>query len=73
MKSKLTGGWAFHQTSLRFLIIVLLVLGVFFRFVNLDRKVYWDDETITSLRVSGYTIEEMSQQVFDGSVIGRAA
>jgi uncharacterized membrane protein len=73
MKSELTGGWGFHQTSLRFLIIVLLVLGVFFRFVNLDRKVYWDDETITSLRVSGYTIEEMSQQVFDGSVIGSAA
>jgi uncharacterized membrane protein len=73
MKSELTGGWGFHQTSLQFLIIVLLVLGVFFRFVNLDRKVYWDDETITSLRVSGYTLEEMSQQVFDGSVIGSAA
>jgi uncharacterized membrane protein len=73
MKSQLTKGWGFHQTSLRFLIIVLLVLGVFFRFLNLDRKVYWDDETITSLRVSGYTIEEMSQQVFDGSVIGSAA
>ncbi len=49
MKSQLTKGWGFHQTSLRFLIIVLLVLGLFFRFVNLDRKVYWLDEVYTEL------------------------
>lgn len=47
------------KDKFRFLIILLLLLGVFFRFVNLDRKVYWLDETFTSLRVSGYTAKEL--------------
>ncbi len=53
----------------RFLIIVLLVLGIYFRFVNLERKVYWHDEAYTSLRISGYTKTEFVQQVFNGQVI----
>ena len=48
---------------LRFLIIVVLVVGIFFRFANLDRKFYWIDETYTSLRVSGYTEAEMLKQI----------
>ena len=36
------------------LFVIVLTLGVFFRFVNLDKKVYWIDEVHTSLRVSGY-------------------
>lgn len=59
------------ETGLRILIIVLLMLGIFFRFYNLDRKVYWHDETYTSLRISGYTSKELVQQVFDGRVIDR--
>lgn len=47
---------------LRLLIVVVLVLGVFFRFVNLDRKVYSVAETYTSLRISGYTEAELVQQ-----------
>ncbi|MEG4083592.1 glycosyltransferase family 39 protein [Microcoleus sp. POL10_C6] len=51
---------------LRFLIIAVLVIGILFRFANLDRKFYWIDETYTSLRVSGYTevkiIKEISYQ-----------
>lgn len=39
---------------LHLLFVLVLALGVFFRFVNLDRKVYWIDEVHTSLRVSGY-------------------
>ncbi len=57
-------------TWLRFLIVILLILGIFFRFVNLDRKVYWHDEAYTSLRISGYTKKELVKQVFDGSVKG---
>jgi uncharacterized membrane protein len=47
---------------LRFLIVVVLIIGIFFRFANLDRKFYWIDETYTSLRVSGYTEAEMLKQ-----------
>lgn len=53
----------------RSLIVILLVLGIFFRFVNLDSKIYWFDETYTLLRVSGYTEAEMLQQVFNGDLI----
>ncbi len=60
-----------HQTSGFWLfIIIVLVLGVWFRFVNLDRKVYWHDEAFTSLRISGYTTTEVHQQLFNGQVIG---
>ncbi|MBE9128561.1 MULTISPECIES: glycosyltransferase family 39 protein [unclassified Coleofasciculus] len=54
---------------LRNLIVVSIVLGIVFRFYNLDRKVYWYDETMTSMRISGYTQEEVVQQAFDGEVI----
>jgi uncharacterized membrane protein len=53
---------------LRVLIIVVLVLGIFFRFANLGKKVYWIDESYTSLRMSGYTESEFIQQVADGKV-----
>ncbi len=70
MKSKAMHKWRASPTWLRPLIIALLVLGVFFRFVNLDRKVYWLDETATSFHLSGYTHEEFTQQVVDGREIG---
>ncbi|MBU7586376.1 MAG: glycosyltransferase family 39 protein [Nostoc sp. TH1S01] len=54
---------------LRFLVIVLLVMAVLFRFSNLDSKIYSHDETYTSLRISGYTVAEVKQQLFNGRVI----
>ncbi|MBW4479669.1 MAG: glycosyltransferase family 39 protein [Tolypothrix brevis GSE-NOS-MK-07-07A] len=70
MNSNLPPAWAFTPKGLRFLVIVLLVLGVFFRFVNIDRKVYWFDETFTSLRISGYTEKEAIAQLCNGQQIG---
>lgn len=69
LKNQLAQRWELPPIGLRFLIITLLVLGVFFRFVNLDRKVYWYDETFTSIRVSGYTEAEMAQQLSPPHVI----
>ncbi len=63
MQKKLTYKWSLPPASIRFFIIALLLLGVFFRLVNLDHKVYWLDESYTSLRVSGYTEQELVQQV----------
>lgn len=53
-------------------LIFLLILGIFFRFYNLDRKVYWNDEAYTSLRLSGYTEIEVIQQAFNGTVLSVA-
>jgi uncharacterized membrane protein len=69
MKSESTLISWLPPSGLRFFIVVLLVLGIFFRFVNLDRKAYWFDETFTSLRIAGYTEAEMRQQILDGQVV----
>jgi uncharacterized membrane protein len=69
MRSKSTPHWALPPTWLQFLLITLLVLGIFFRFTNLGLKVYWHDETITSLHLAGYTGYDVQQQLFNGSVI----
>ncbi|MHC5599991.1 MAG: glycosyltransferase family 39 protein [Nostoc sp.] len=54
---------------LRFLVIIILVIGVFFRFVNIDRKIYWNDEVYSSLRISGYLESEMSEQLRNGRLL----
>jgi uncharacterized membrane protein len=58
-----------HLTGLHVFIAIVLVLGIIFRFVNLDRKVYWHDETLTSLRIFGHTETELVQEAFDGEII----
>ncbi|HBB36156.1 MAG TPA: hypothetical protein DDZ80_14865 [Cyanobacteria bacterium UBA8803] len=50
-------------------IAIILILGLFFRFVNLDQKIYWHDEFFTSLRVAGYTVTELEEQLITGQVI----
>lgn len=61
--------WRSLPAWLRYGVVVLLVIGIFFRFYNLDRKVYWIDETSTSLRTLGYTRVEVLQEAFNGQVI----
>lgn len=50
------------------LLIVLLSVGLLFRCVNLDRKVFWVDEVATALRVAGYTRQEVTALLSDGQV-----
>ena len=44
-----------YLSKIKILFLVLLMLGIFFRFVNLDKKIYLRDEVLTSLQISGYT------------------
>lgn len=37
--------------------VVAIALGIVLRFTHLDRSVYWYDETITSIRIAGFTKE----------------
>ncbi len=59
----------FPRNLLSNLIIILIGLGIFFRFYNLEQKVYWYDETMTSIRISGYTQTEVSKIAFNGNII----
>ncbi|HBE18998.1 MAG TPA: hypothetical protein DEG17_15170 [Cyanobacteria bacterium UBA11149] len=70
IKNKLTQKLPFPTNSLRFLIITVLILGIFFRLTNLERKIYWFDETYTSLRISGYTETEIVQKFSQPQIIG---
>lgn len=47
--------------------IILLCLGLVFRVVNLDHKVFWVDEVTTALRAAGYTKQEVTQILADGA------
>jgi len=54
------------STGLKRLLVVAIAIGIFFRFYNLDTKVYWYDEIQTSTRISGYTQEEVIRQAYTG-------
>jgi uncharacterized membrane protein len=47
----------------------VVLLGVCLRFTGLDRKVYWYDETFTSLEISGYLPREVAAGVLTGRVV----
>ncbi|MDY7020858.1 MAG: glycosyltransferase family 39 protein [Cyanobacteriota bacterium] len=48
---------------------LLLIVGIAFRFVNLGHKVYWYDEVHTSLRSSGYVLDDVIPQAYTGQLI----
>lgn len=54
---------------MRVFLLIVLILGIFFRFTHLDHKVYWYDEAITSLRASGYTEQEVVEHFSQKSVV----
>lgn len=57
--------------GLRLLCIFLLVLGIAFRFTNLDQKVYWHDEVYTSMEMTAHTRSGLVRSLFTGREITR--
>ncbi len=53
----------------KFLMLIVLLLGIFFRFANLDQKVYSADEVRSILRLTGSTSEQFVEQVFAGDIV----
>lgn len=69
---RLTNTMRYEQSPIKWfkvIFILVLVLGILFRFVNLDQKPYWHDETYTSLHISGYSANEAMQNLFTGQVV----
>jgi uncharacterized membrane protein len=56
-------------SGLRTLLIGLIVIGIIFRFVNLNHKVYWHDEVYTSLRSAGYSRGEIDQAIYQNQIL----
>ncbi|MCU0525497.1 MAG: glycosyltransferase family 39 protein [Elainella sp. Prado103] len=60
------------KSPLRFVLMVLIIFGTLCRFVQLDHKLYWYDETFTSLRAAGYTEAEIVVHFADTAVVSAA-
>lgn len=56
-------------TPFHWVLISILLLGIFFRFANLDQKAYWKDESLTSLRLTGHSKGELIREVYTGEII----
>jgi len=48
-----------------------MLLGFFFRLSNLSNKVFWVDEVATAVRVSGYTIPQVTDDLLQQGVVDR--
>ncbi|MBZ8181848.1 glycosyltransferase family 39 protein [Oscillatoria salina] len=53
----------------RILVIFLLVIGILFRVVNIEKKVYWGDEAAGSYRIAGYKSKEFQEFAMQGQVM----
>ncbi|NEP89844.1 MAG: glycosyl transferase family 39 [Okeania sp. SIO2C2] len=51
------------------LLIITITLGIGFRFLYLDKKVYWHDEVYTSLRVAGFNRTDIDRELFQNQII----
>lgn len=57
------------QNKLVFVIGILLILGIFFRFVNIEQKLFHGDECITTVRVAGFRHQEVNDLIPRNQVI----
>ena len=59
--------------SIVILLVIILLLGFYFRFTNLESKVFWVDEVSTAVRASGYTIPEVTDDLIQQGIVDRKA
>jgi uncharacterized membrane protein len=51
------------------LLIIAIALGISFRFLAIDRKLYWHDEVYTSMRAAGFRRQEIDRELFQNQLI----
>ena len=52
-----------------FIIVIFFLLGITFRIINLENKIYWVDEVATSVRISGFTKQQIIDEVNNQELI----
>ncbi|MEG4247266.1 glycosyltransferase family 39 protein [Microcoleus sp. Pol10D4] len=50
------------------LLAIGILLGIGFRFFEIDRKLYWHDEAYTSIRAAGFTRQEIDNELFQNRI-----
>lgn len=58
-----------NKYTIHIVITTVLLIGIFFRLTHIDYQVYSHDETYTSLRISGYTQEEVIKEVHESKIV----
>ncbi|MBE9097405.1 glycosyltransferase family 39 protein [Tychonema sp. LEGE 07203] len=51
------------------LLAIGILLGIGFRFFEIDRKLYWHDEVYTSIRAAGFTRQEIDSELFQNRIV----
>ncbi|MEG4231966.1 glycosyltransferase family 39 protein [Microcoleus sp. Pol11C3] len=51
------------------LLAIGILLGIGFRFFEIDRKLYWHDEAYTSIRAAGFTRQEIDEKLFQNRIV----
>lgn len=51
------------------LLAIGILLGIGFRFFDLDHKLYWHDEAYTSIRAAGFTRQEIDDKLFQNRIV----
>ncbi|WP_071515595.1 glycosyltransferase family 39 protein [Geitlerinema sp. PCC 9228] len=69
MLSKWIHKQKYSQNWLPLLCVVVLAIGICFRFANLEDKVYWSDEAYSSYRIAGYEMAEMVEELYGGELL----
>lgn len=59
----------FFFPDMSWLWLTIIILGIFFRCAYLGDKIYWVDEVLTSLRIAGYTQQELYVELTDKDLI----
>ncbi len=55
--------------KIKIFLVIFIVIGIMFRFYNLDQKLYDFDEVSTHLRASGWTHEMIESSLFQNKII----
>ena len=51
------------------LLAIGILLGIGFRFFEIDRKLYWHDEAYTSIRAAGFTRQQIDDKLFQNRIV----
>lgn len=58
-----------RAAGLRWFLILMLICGICFRFIEIGHKIYWHDEAYTTLRSAGYTRYEIDNELFQNRFV----
>jgi uncharacterized membrane protein len=69
MLSKWLRKQKYSQNWLPLLCVVVVAIGICFRFANLEDKVYWSDEAYSAHRIAGYEKSEIIEELYSGQLL----